>query len=227
MATTSGTATFNLDILQICEEAFERAGLELRSGYDLTTARRSLHLLSLELSNKGLNLFTVAQSSLSLVSGTATYTPAEAMIDIIEHVVRTGSGTSQVDYPLTRVSVSTYASRTNKGLQSRPTDIYIDRQTDNVQVTVWPTPDTNDWTLVYWYLRRVEDLGANTNNYDAPERFIPAICAGLAYYIAMKKPESIARLPMLRDVYAETLMDAFNEDREKADMYIRPHIGRI
>jgi len=227
MATTSGTSTFNLDVVTLCEEAYERAGLEMRNGYDLRTARRSLSLMALELQNRGLNLFTVASGSQALTAGTATYSLGSDIIDLIEFFVRKGTGTSQIDYQLNRISVSSYAQRTNKNTRSRPTDIYIERKTDGVSVTVWPVPDDATWTLEYYYMRRIEDLGENTNNFDAPEIFIPAICAGLAYHIAVKRPESEARIPLLKSMYDEALHHAFSENREKADWRIIPQVRRL
>lgn len=227
MATTSGTSTFNLDIATICEEAFERAGLEMRSGYDLKTARRSLSLMALELQNRGINLFTVASGTQALTEGTATYSLGSDVIDLIEYFVRKGSGSDQIDYTINRISVSSYSQRTNKNLQGRPTDIYIDRQTDGVSVTLWPVPEDDTWTLGYYYLRRIEDLGENTNNFDAPERFIPLICAGLAYHIAVKRPEAEKRIPMLKQMYDETMYHTFAEDREKADWRIVPSMRTI
>lgn len=227
MATTSGTTTFNLDILQICEEAFERAGLEMRSGYDLRTARRSLSLMALEWANRGINLWTVESGTQALTAGTASYSLGSDIIDLMEHFIRKGSGTSQTDYQLQRVSVSTYAQRTVKNIQGRPTDIYIDRGTDGVTVTLWPVPDSSDYTLGYYYLRRMEDLGNNTNNFDAPERMIPALVAGLAFHIAQKRPESANRVMPLKQYYEEQLEMAFREDREKADWRLIPHRYRL
>lgn len=227
MATTSGTSSFNLDLPDLIEEAYEMAGVEMRSGYDLRTARRSLSLLSLELANRGLNLFTVTEGSQALSDGTATYSLGPDVIDLIEFVVRTGTGTDQTDYTLTRISVSDYADRVNKNNEARPNEIYVDRQTDGVNVTLWPVPDSSDYTLVYWYLRRIEDLGDNTNNYDAPERFLPAICAGLAVKLAIKKNRPDRVIALLKNEYAELLTYAFREDRQKTPLTVRPYRGRI
>jgi hypothetical protein len=134
---TSGTTAFNLDILEIIEEAYERAGIEIRTGYELRTAKRSLQLLALEWSNMGINLWTVKEATIAMVDGTATYSLASDIIDVIEGVMRKGTGTSQVDYNLTRMSVSTYAQRTSKNTESRPTEYYVDRQLSPT-VTFWP-----------------------------------------------------------------------------------------
>lgn len=218
--TTSDTVNFKLDILEMCEEAFERAGIEMRTGYDLRTAKRSLNMMVLEWANRGINLWTVTEATVTLVAGTATYALADDTIDVMEGTYRTGTGTSQTDYSLTRISVSTYAQRTNKNTQARPTEMYIDRQ-NRATVTFWPVPNAAD-TFVYWYLRRIEDAGTNTNNADMPERFVPALVSGLAYYIAMKRPELERRVPVLKAIYEEQFELAASEDRSKTPLVFVP-----
>jgi len=145
---TSGTAAFNPEIVEIVEEAYERCGLELRSGYDLKTARRSLDIMAAEWSNKGINLWTVESGTVSLTTGTATYTLPADTIDLLETVIRTGSGSNQQDLSINRISVSTYATIPNKNNQGRPIQIYVDRQA-TPKVSVWPTPDSSaTYTLV-------------------------------------------------------------------------------
>jgi hypothetical protein len=223
---TSGTTAFNLDILQICEEAYERAGFEMRSGYELRTARRSLQLMMLEWANRGINLWTVNEANISMVAGTATYTLATDCIDVLDGVMRKGSGSSQVDYSLTRMSVTSYAQRTNKNTEGRPTEMYVDRQLSPT-VTFWPVPSSTDWSFNYWYLGRIEDVGANTNNVDVPDRFLPALVAGLTFYVAMKKPEATARIPALKAFYDEQFDLAAEEDRSKANSFILPYVDHI
>lgn len=224
---TSGTVDFKLDILQICEEAFEQAGGELRTGYDLQTSRRSLQLLMLEWANRGINLWTVKEASISLVASTKTYSLEDDAIDVIEGIMRTGSLLTQTDYTLTRISVSTYAQRTNKNTEARPTEMYIDRQ-NRPTVTFWPVPNDASFTFNYWYLRRIEDIGTdNTKNYDMPERFTPALVAGLASKIALKKPELTARFPLLKALYEEQWTIAAEEDRSKANSVFIPFIEPV
>lgn len=220
----SGTTTFNLDALDIIEEAFERAGLESRTGYDIRTAVRSLNLLFQTWANKGFNLWTVEERTLPLVAGQKTYTLGTDITSVLDHVIRRNDGQQQVDYQITRVSVSTYARRTVKNVESRPTEIYIDRQRDAPQITVWPVPDsTVTYTLVYWILRRINDVGTNTNNMDVPFRFLPAVIAGLAYQIALKRPEvPIDRVTMLKQLADEAYDEAADEDREKATFRFVP-----
>jgi len=220
---TSGTATFNLDLSELVEEAFERAGTELRTGYDLRTARRSLNLMFADWANRGLNMWTFEQGSIPLVQGTATYNLPSETVDLIEHVVRTGSGSNQSDLTITRISVSTYATIPNKTTQARPIQILVNRAQATPSVTIWPVPDISDYyTLVYWRLRRIEDAGSGVNTMDVPFRFIPAMVAGLAYYLALKIPEAAPRLQMLKAQYDEAWTLAEQEDREKAAVRFVP-----
>lgn len=219
----SGTTNFNLDTLDIIEEAYERAGLESRSGYDIRTAVRSMNLMFQEWANEGFNLWTVEERELPLVQGQKTYTLGTDITSIVDHVIRRDIQIQQVDYQITRISVSTYARRTNKNIESRPTEIYINRQRVAPEVTFWPVPDTADYTLVYWILRRINDVGANTNNVDVPFRFLPAVIAGLAFRIALKRPEvPIERTMALRTLAEESYDLAADEDREKATFRFVP-----
>ena len=222
--TTSGTAAFNLDLSEIVEEAFERVGSELRTGYDLRTARRSLNLLFADWANRGINMWTIEQGSIPLVPGTATYNLPADTVDLLEHVIRTGAGSSstQADLTISRISVSTYATIPNKLQQARPIQLYIDRQlTPNV--TVWPIPDNSQaYTLVYWRLRRIQDAGDGVNTMDVPFRFVPCLVAGLAYYLAMKIPGGLERLGVLKEQYDEAWYIASTEDREKATERLVP-----
>lgn len=223
--TTSGTATFDLDLTELVEEAFERAGGEMRSGYDLRTARRSLNLMFADWANRGINLWTVASGSITLSTGVATYNLPDDTVDLLEHVIRTnpGNASTQADLTITRISVSTYASIPNKLTQARPIQIYINRQAPTPTVTVWPTPDpSTTYTLVYWRLRRLQDAGNGSNTMDVPFRFLPAMVAGLAYYLAMKIPSGAERLPILKAQYEEAWQLASEEDREKAAVRFVP-----
>ena len=222
--TTSGTATFNVDLTEIVEEAFERAGAELRTGYDLRTARRSLNLLFAEWANRGVNMWTFEQGTIPLVQGTATYNLPSDTVDLLEHVVRTNSGSasSQADISITRISVSTYASIPNKISQGRPIQLLVNRQ-ETPSITVWPVPDQSSYyTLVYWRLRRIQDAGTGVNTMDVPFRFLPAMVAGLAYHLALKVPNGTERLQVLQQQYTEAWDLASSEDREKAAVRFVP-----
>ena len=211
------------DLPDIFEEAYERAGLELNTGYDLRTARRSLNIMLLEWQNRGLNLFTIDEGTLSLSSGTATYTMPVDTIDVIEHNIRTGSGTNQIDTALERVSVSNYAAQSNKNTRGKPSQIYVQRLATETKITVWPVPDEG-YTLAYFRLKGIDGLASGVGTTAAiPPRFIPCLVAGLAYQIAMKKPESAARVVPLKQEYEYQFELAAGEDAETASIRFVPH----
>ena len=233
--TTSGTSTFNLDLNNLVEEAFERCGAELRTGYDMRTARRSLNLLTIEWANKGINLWTVEQGSIPMVQGTVTYNLPVDTIDLLDHVIRTGTGSNQTDINITRISVDTYSTIPNKLTQGRPIQVWINRQSganytatptvgiDYPSINVWPCPDqSNYYTFVYWRLRRIQDAGNGVDTQDIPFRMLPAMVAGLAYYLSLKIPDALPRVPMLKAMYDESWQLAADEDREKASLRLAP-----
>ncbi len=222
--TTSGTTAFALDFPELVEEAFERAGAESRTGYDLRTARRSLNLLLAGWANIGVNLWTLDSGTIPLVAGTATYVLPTDTVDLLDHVIRTGAGSAslQADLTCTRISSSTYATIPNKLTQARPLQVWVQRL-EAPQITLWPVPDSaQPYSLVYWRLRRLQDAGNGANTPDVPFRFLPALVAGLAYYIAMKIPSGMERLPMLQQQYNEALDLAMAEDRERATLRLVP-----
>ena len=234
---TSSTSTFNLDLNSLVEEAFERCGAELRTGYDLKTARRSLNLLTIEWANRGINLWTVEEGSIPLVQSDGVYDLPIDTIDLLDHVVRTGTGQNQQDINITRISGSTFAVIPNKNAQGRPIQVWINRQSGATSATgvvqyptinVWPKPDQGTllnpfYTFVYWRLRRIQDAGTGgTFTQDIPFRFLPAMVAGLSYYLSMKIPEAINRIEALKAIYEEAFQLAADEDREKASIRIAP-----
>lgn len=307
--TTSGTTAFNLDLNDLIEEAFERCGLELRTGYDFKTARRSLNLLTVEWANRGINLWTVEQGQITMNTGQAIYALPNNTIDLLDQVIRqnTGSSSNQIDINISRISESTYSTIPNKLTQGRPIQVWINRQSGQSSVTtstlsttitatdssislsdvtvlpaagfikldnelisyntltlnstsgtagvltnlgrgqqgtipaahtagaivsivnppsinVWPSPNAGGgYTFVYWRMRRVQDAGNGVTDQDIPFRFIPCMVAGLAYYIAMKKPEvSPDRIMMLKSDYEQQFQLAADEDREKAPLRFVP-----
>jgi len=240
--TTSGTATFNMDLNNIIEEAFERCGAELRTGYDMRTARRSLNLLTIEWANRGINLWTIEQGSIALTQGDITYPLPVDTIDLLDHVIRTQTGLNQTDINISRISVDTYATIPNKNSQGRPIQVWINRQSgatypvggqpegtnpstgvDHPSINVWPCPDqSNYYTFVYWRLRRIQDAGNGTTTQDIPFRLLPALVAGLAYYLALKLPGAMERLQTLKAIYDEQWDLASSEDREKAPLRLAP-----
>lgn len=232
--TTTGTTAFNLSVLDLIEEAYERCGAEIRTGYDLRTARRSLNLLSIEWANRGINLWTVEQGSIALTQGTISYTLPVDTIDLLDHVVRTGTGSNQTDINISRISVDTYSTIPNKNAQGRPIQVWVNRQSGattptgvaNPTINVWPSPDQNNfYTFVYWRLRRIQDAGNGDNTQDIPFRFLPCMVAGLAYHLSMKIPDALPRAQMLKGVYEELWQQAADEDREKASLRIAPRVA--
>ncbi len=227
--TTSGTTAFNMDFTEIAEEAWERAGREMRSGYDLRTARRSMNLMTIEWQNRGINMWTIDSGTITLTKGTSRYALPADTIDVLEHQIRTNSGnaSTQSDLTINRISVSTYAAIPNKLTQGRPIQLYVERLRDAPHVNVWPVPNNDDYVLYYWRMRRVEDAGSGVQTADMNFRFFPCLVAGLAYHIAMKVPELVDRLPMLKSVYDEQYELAAGEDREKTAERFVPRIARI
>ena len=230
--TTSGTSTFNLNLNDLVEEAFERCGAELRTGYDLRTARRSLNLLTIEWANRGINLWTIEQGSIPMVQGQIVYDLPVDTIDLLEHVVRTQTGQQQTDITINRISIDTYSTIPNKNAQGRPIQVWINRQSgadypvDGVaypNINVWPAPDqSNYYTFVYWRLRRLQDAGDGVTTQDIPFRFLPCMVAGLAYHLSLKIPGALERSQMLKAEYEELWQQAADEDREKAPLRIAP-----
>ena len=299
--TTTGTTAFNLEFTELAEEAWERAGREMRTGYDLRTARRSLNLMTIEWANRGINMWTIETGTITLTQRLNTYALPLDTIDLLDHVIRTqpNNASTQADLSITRISVSTYATIPNKLVQGRPIQVWIQRLSGETNptaavlataisstdtsitlsevvglagsgfirlgtediyytyisgntlggvfrgqnnttaaaqsvgepvfvpqlpaITVWPTPDgSQTYQFVYYRMRRIQDTGAGVQTSDMNFRFLPAVAAGLAYYIAMKVPELQGRLDMLKAAYEEQYKLAAQEDREKATLRLVP-----
>jgi hypothetical protein len=215
--TTSGSRDFNLDVAEIIEEAYERCGLEVRTGYDARTARRSLNLMLADWANRGLNLWTVAEANIPLVAGDASYVLANDVVDILDIVVRS-QGT---DYEVERISRTEYFTLPNKTTTGRPSQFYLER-TITPTLYLWATPDSSSDVLRYYYIRRMQDADALTNTTEIPFRFLPCMVAGLAYYMAMKRaPE---RLGILKSVYDEEFQRAADEDIDRVSLKLVPSI---
>lgn len=236
--TTTGTAIFNLDVNDLIEEAFERCGQELRTGYDFRTARRSLNLLTIEWANRGINLWTIEQGSIPLYQGTITYDLPVDTIDLLDQVTRTGTGTNQQDLNINRISESTYSTIPNKNATGRPIQVWVNRRSGATtpsgvqypQINVWPSPDQGTqaspyYTFVYWRMRRIQDAGTGVTTQDIPFRFINCMVAGLAYYLAMKLPNiDMQRATGLKAEYEQQFQLAADEDREKANNRYVPRV---
>jgi hypothetical protein len=220
MMAVSGSKDFELDVAEYVEEAFERCGIEARTGYDLKTARRSLNLMLADWANRGLNRWTIEQTSVSLVQGTASYSLGADTIDILSAVVRTNVALSnQQDISISRVSRQEFLNIPSKNTQARPTEFYVDRQI-NPNVNVWPTPD-QAYTLVFDRLVRIDDADTQQNTLEMPFRFYPCLAAGLAYYISLKKAPD--RTQFLKAIYEEEFERAASEDRDRANLKLTPN----
>ena len=217
---TSGSRDFNLDVGEIIEEAYERCGLEVRTGYDARTARRSLNLMFADWANRGLNLWTVKQGTITLTAGQAQETLTADVVDILEVTLRR-NGT---DYEVERISRGEYATLPNKTTQGRPSQFYFDRQIDPV-INLWSVPENSTDQLIYYYVRRIDDADTLVNTTDMPFRFYPCMVAGLAYYMAMKRaPE---RVQLLKSVYEEEFQRAADEDEGRTPLKLQPSLSYL
>ena len=215
--TTSSSTDFNLDVAEYIEEAFERCGLEAKTGYDLQTARRSMNIMLAEWANRGLNQWTIEQRTQALTVNDSEYSLGTDIIDILSVVVRR-SGT---DFSMTRISRDTFINLPNKTSTSRPTQYFLDRQiTPNLKL--YPTPENSTDVIIYDALTRMQDADTQVNTLEIPFRFIPCLTAGLAYYIAMKRAPD--RIQLLKTVYEEEFERAMAEDRDRSAFNVSPKL---
>ena len=214
---TSNSRDFDLDVAEIIEEAYERCGLEVRTGYDARTARRSMNLMFADWANRGVNLWTVRQATTTLTSGQASITLGADVVDLLEVVVRR----SNTDFTVSKISRSNYLSQPSKTTEGRPSQYFFNRQIAP-EITLWPTPENSTDQLVYYYVRRIEDADALVNTMELPFRFLPCAAAGMAYYIALKKaPE---RVQLLKTLYEEEFQRAADEDEDRVSLKLQPDI---
>jgi|TARA_S200002703_G_scaffold156256_1_gene161529 hypothetical protein len=217
---TSGSRDFNLDVGEVIEEAYERCGLEVRTGYDARTARRSLNLMFADWANRGLNLWTVKQGTITLTQGQAQETLTDDVVDLLDVVVRR-NGT---DFEVERISRGEYATLPNKTTQGRTSQYWLNRQIDPV-INLWAVPENSTDQLIYYYVRRIQDADALVNTTDMPFRFFPCMVAGLAYYMAMKRaPE---RVQLLKSVYEEEFQRAADEDQGRTPLKLQPSLSYL
>jgi len=219
---TSGTTSFNLDIDDVIEESFERCGIRNTKGYDLKSSRRSLNLLFSEWGNRGIHLWKVELKNQLLTAGTITYSTPTDCSDVLEAYVSTSQSitSSTQDVSLTKIDRSAYAALPNKGQTGQPSQYYVDRQTTPT-ISLYLAPDANTYTfLKYYYIQRIEDAGAYTNQADLPYRFLPCMVSGLSFYLSQKyAPERIQALKLL---YEDELERALQEDGQRTSLYISP-----
>ena len=218
---TSGTKTFQLTIADTIEEAYELAGLELRTGYDAEAARRSLNIMFADWANRGVNLWTIEQVTTSLTAGTNSYTLISFDIYIVSAVITQVDNSTTTDLQLTRIGRTEYLNIPDKASTGRPTQFFLDRQTTPV-VKLWPTPDNvATYSLIANTIQRIDDVTASAQDPEVPSRFIPCMASGLAYYIALKKnPE---RVGLLKQQYEQDFKLAADEDRNRASLHLVPN----
>jgi hypothetical protein len=230
---TSGTTNFEttFSISDIVEEAYERIGIQGVSGYQLKGARRSLNILFQEWANRGLHYWEVANNNITLVSGKATYTMFRSSADGtsdatavygVDDVLEASYRNSNVDTPLTKINRSNYQALSNKSSTGQPTQYFVQRLIDRITITLYLTPGSSEAGkfLNYYYVKRIQDAGAYTNEADVPYRFVPCMTAGLAYYLAIKFAPD--RVQMLKMLYEDELNRALQEDGSSSSSFITP-----
>ncbi len=208
---------FELDVSDYIEEAFERCGLEVRTGYDLKTARRSLNLMLADWANRGLNQWTIEQRTQPLSKGTGNYNLGTDLIDVLSASLRR----SNTDYSMNRISRDEYLSIPSKATEARPTQFFVDRQI-TPEIKLWPVPENSTDVIVYDCLTRMNDADNYNNKLQMPFRFYPCLAAGLAYYIAIKKAPD--RIQVLKAIYDEEFERAQAEDRDRASFSVTPNL---
>ena len=217
---TSGTTTFNLDIDDVIEDAYERCGVQTRSGYDLKSARRSLNILFQEWMNRGIHLWKVENETVNLVAGTTTYVAPSDASDVLEMTFRQVTSGTTTDTTMTKISRSEYQAVPNKFSQGQPTQFYVERNLSNVVINLYQTPDTTDTQINYNYIGRIQDVGAYINQPDAPFRFLPCMVSGLAFYLSQKKNPQMTQ--GLKLYYEDELQRALTEDGQRASIHLTP-----
>ena len=219
--TTSSSTNFEPDVTEFIEEAFERCGLELRTGYDLKTAKRSINLMLAEWANRGLNQWTIEQTTQTVTKGTNQYTLNSNVIDILDCSIRRDTDGTNLDLQMSKISRSEYLNIPTKSTEARPTQFFLDKPVSPV-LNIWPTPENSTDVLVFNKLVRMDDADTATNTMDMPFRFFPCFAAGLAYYIAIKKaPE---RVVMLKQMYEDEFERALSQDEDSASFRIAPYL---
>jgi hypothetical protein len=215
----SGSTNFEPNITEFIEEAYERCGLELRTGYDLKSAIRSANIMLAEWANRGLNQWTINTGTQTVTQGTESYNLGTDVIDVLDVVVRRTTGTETIDIRLDRVSRAEYFNIPNKATQSRPSQFFLDKQ-NNPKLFLYPTPENSTDIIRFTKLTRLDDADNARNTMDIPFRFFPCFAAGLAYYLSIKRaPE---RTPELKAIYEEEFRRAADQDEDRASFKIRP-----
>ena len=217
----SGSTDFEPNVAEFVEEAFERCGLELRTGYDLKTAKRSINLMLAEWANRGLNQWTVEQATQTVTEGQTDYTLNANIVDILDCSLRRDTDGTNLDLQMTKISRSEFLNIPTKSTQARPNQFFLDKQVSPV-LNIWPTPENSTDVLVFNKLVRMDDADTATNTMDMPFRFYPCFAAGLAYYIAIKKAPD--RVVMLKQMYEDEFERAMSQDEDTASFRISPYL---
>ena len=217
---TSNSRDFDLDVAELVEEAYERCGLEVKTGYDANTARRSLNLMFADWANRGINLWTVQLGTQALTAGTTEYTLTADVVDLLEVVVRRDN----TDFQVQRISRSDYQNLPNKTTSGRPSSIYVDKQIIP-KINLWPAPENSTDVLRYYFIQLIQDADAAINNMDAPFRFLPCMAAGLAYYLAVKKAPD--RIQLLKSIYEEEFQRASDMDQDRVPTRLTPSLDYL
>ena len=216
---TSNSTDFEPNVAEFIEEAYERCGLELRTGYDLKSARRSINLMLAEWANRGLNQWTISEATQTVTEGTREYTLDSNVIDILDVVLRRTEGSTTTDTQMSRVSRSEYINIPTKGTKARPNQYFVDKQNTPV-LKIWPAPENSTDILVFNKMVRMDDADKATNTVDLPFRFYPCFVAGLAYYLSMKRNPQLTE--QLKIIYEEEFRRAADEDGDRASFRINP-----
>jgi len=216
---TSGTRTFSLDVANAIEEAYELAGLEVRTSYDAVTARRSLNIMFADWSNRGIQMWEITKVEQDLTEGNSEYPINNFDIDILDaYIQRTVNGIV-TDLSLARIDRHEFVEIPNKATKARPTDYWLERLKSPV-IHLYPAPENSTDKLIYYVWRTIEDTNASTNDIDIPTRFTPCLVSGLAYYLCLKK--NVQKLPVIKQQYEQDLANAIKYDEDRSPLRLVP-----
>ena len=216
---TSGTRTFSLNVADAIEEAYELAGLEARTSYDAITARRSLNIMFADWNNRGIQMWEVSKVELTLTEGTNEYSINSFDIDILDAYIEKTINNVVTDHSISRMDRNEYIGIPNKATKARPTQYWLERLT-TPKIHLYPTPENSTDKLVYYVWRTIEDIDAASQDVDVPNRFLPCLVSGLAYYLCLKK--NTQKLPVLKQQYEQDLLNAIKYDEDRSPLKIVP-----
>ena len=221
---TSGTRTFSLNVATAIEEAYELAGLEARTSYDAVTARRSLNIMFADWSNRGIQMWEVTKTEVTLTEGDNDISINAYDIDILDAYVQRTVNDVVTDYPLDRIDRNEYIGIPNKATKARPTEFWLERLKTPV-IHLYPTPENSTDKLIYYVWQRIQDATDSVNDADIPSRFMPPLVSGLAYYLCLKK--NTQKLSVIQPLYEKNLEDALRYDEDRSSVHLVPNRGYI